>query len=101
MPRWDEIDDTVCPIARSTAIVGDRWTMLFMRELFASCTTFEEIQAQTGATPQMLATRLKRLEGEELVERRVYNERPVRHEYLLTQKGRELFPVIVALRNWG
>jgi DNA-binding HxlR family transcriptional regulator len=101
MSKWGEIGDTLCPVARSTAIIGDRWTMLIIRELFTGCARFDEIQAQTGATAQMLAARLKRLEAEGLIERRVYSRRPVRHEYLLTRMGREFYPVIFALRAWG
>src|ERR1700680_1371488 len=95
MSKWGEVGDTLCPVARSTAIVGDRWTMLIIRELFTGCARFDEIQAQ------MLAARLKRLEAEGLIERRVYSRRPVRHEYLLTRMGREFYPVIFALRAWG
>ncbi|WP_425375892.1 winged helix-turn-helix transcriptional regulator [Rhizobium jaguaris] len=62
---------------------------------------FEEIQAQTGGTPQMIATRLKSLEAEEIVERRKYSERPPRYEYHLTEKGNAFYPVILALRAWG
>jgi DNA-binding MarR family transcriptional regulator len=62
---------------------------------------FEEIQAQTGATPQMIAVRLKKLEADGLVKRRVYNKRPLRHEYQLTAKGEAFHPVILALRAWG
>src|ERR1700752_864305 len=101
MSTWAEVGDTLCPVARSTAIVGDRWTMLIIRELFTGCARFDEIQAQTGATAQMLAARLKRLEAEGLIERGGYSPRPVRHEYLLTRMGREFSPVIFALRAWG
>jgi DNA-binding HxlR family transcriptional regulator len=62
---------------------------------------FDEIQAQTGSTAQMLASRLKRLEAEGLIERRVYSRRPLRHQYVLSRKGREFYPVIFALRAWG
>jgi DNA-binding HxlR family transcriptional regulator len=101
MAKWDEVGDTLCPVARSAAIVGDRWTMLVIRELFAGGARFDEIQAQTGATAQMLAARLQRLEAEGMIERRVYSRRPLRREYLLTRKGREFYPVIFALRAWG
>ena len=101
MSKWGEVEDTLCPIARSTAIVGDRWTMLIIRELFAGCTRFDQIQAQTGATAQMLAARLKRLTAAGFIKRRVYSWRPSRHEYLLTDMGREFFPIILALRSWG
>lgn len=101
MAKKDQIEDTLCPVARSTALVGDRWTLLVMRELFTGSTRFDELEIQTGATPQMLTDRLKRLEASGMIERRVYSERPLRHEYLLTKMGREFFPVIAAFRAWG
>jgi DNA-binding HxlR family transcriptional regulator len=94
-------DRTLCPVARAVSVVGDRWTVLILRELFMRMHRFEEIQAQTGATPQMIAVRLKKLEADELVKRRVYNKRPLRHEYHLTEKGEAFYPVILALRAWG
>ena len=93
--------DTLCPVARSEAVVGDRWTMLVIRELFMGSHRFDEIQAQTEATPQMVAARLKKLEADGMVERRPYSQRPLRHEYHLTEKGRAFYPVILALRAWG
>jgi DNA-binding HxlR family transcriptional regulator len=75
--------------------------VLVLRELFSDNHRFEEIQGQTGATPQMVAARLKTLEAEGMVERRVYQERPLRHDYHLTPKGEAFYPVILALRAWG
>jgi DNA-binding HxlR family transcriptional regulator len=92
---------TLCPVGRAAAVVGDRWTVLILRELFSESHRFEEIQAQSGATPQMVAARLKALEADGIVERRIYNERPLRHDYHLTKKGEALFPVFLALRAWG
>ena len=80
-------DQTLCPVDRAETVVGDRWTVLILRELFMRMHRFEEIQAQTGATPQMIAARLKKLEADGLVKRRVYNKRPLRHDYRLTEKG--------------
>jgi DNA-binding HxlR family transcriptional regulator len=97
----DPATQTLCPVARAESVVGDRWTVLILRELFMHSHRFEEIQAQTGATPQMVTARLKALEADELVERRLYSERPRRHEYHLTQKGEAFYPVILALRAWG
>ena len=97
----DADDDTLCPIAHSTGLVGDRWSILIVRELLLGQSRFQDLQAQTGATSQMLAARLKRLEADGLVERHPYSERPPRHEYRLTPKGRHLMPVILALRTWG
>jgi DNA-binding HxlR family transcriptional regulator len=93
--------ETLCPVARAEAIVGDRWTVLVLRELFMGVRRFDEIQAQTEATPQMVTARLKRLEADGLVERRPYHQRPLRHEYHLTEKGRAFYPVLMALRAWG
>ena len=98
---WSEVGDTVCPIARALAVVGDRWTVLILRELFLGVKRFEEFQQQTGMSPHLLSTRLKRLEAEGIVVRRPYSERPVRHEYRLTDKGAALFGVIVGLKQWG
>ncbi len=81
--------------------MGDRWTVLILRELFMRSHRFEEIQAQTGGTPQMIAARLKALQADGLVERRLYNNRPPRHEYHLTEKGEAFYPVMLALRAWG
>ncbi|MEK1852507.1 MAG: helix-turn-helix domain-containing protein [Phyllobacterium sp.] len=92
---------TLCPVARAETVVGDRWTVLILRELFMRSHRFEEIQAQTEATPQMIAARLKKLEADGLVERRSYNKRPLRYEYHLTEKGEAFYPVVLALRAWG
>jgi DNA-binding HxlR family transcriptional regulator len=94
-------DQTLCPVARAETVVGDRWTVLILRELFMRMYRFDEIQAQTGATPQMIAMRLKKLEADGLVKRHVYSKRPRRHEYHLTEKGEAFYPVILALRAWG
>ena len=92
---------TLCPVARAEAVVGDRWSVLVLRELFMASHRFEEIQAQTGGTPQMIAARLKQLEADGLIERRQYSERPLRHDYHLTAKGEAFYPVLLALRAWG
>jgi DNA-binding HxlR family transcriptional regulator len=97
----DPADETLCPVARAETVVGDRWTVLVLRELFMGSHRFEEIQAQTGATPQMIAARLKRLDADGLVVRQLYTERPRRYEYRLTEKGRAFYPVLLALRAWG
>jgi DNA-binding HxlR family transcriptional regulator len=93
--------DTLCPVARAETIVGDRWTVLVLRELFIGSHRFDEIQAQTGATPQMVTARLKKLETDGLIERWPYSQRPLRYEYHLTEKGKAFYPVILALRAWG
>ncbi|RDK11905.1 winged helix-turn-helix transcriptional regulator [Cupriavidus lacunae] len=101
MTQTQEDSQTACPVARSVEIVGDKWTILVLRELYMGATRFEEIQIQTEANPQMLASRLKALEADGMVERRAYNQRPLRYEYHLTKKGQAFYPVIYALRAWG
>lgn len=98
---WDEISDSVCPIARALALVGDRWTMLILREFMMGSHRFDELQAQTGMSSHLLHTRLRRMEADGLIERRLYRERPARYEYHLTPKGQELDPLLMMLRTWG
>ncbi|MDF0732741.1 helix-turn-helix domain-containing protein [Pseudomonas entomophila] len=97
----DPTPSTLCPVARSLEVVGDKWTLLVLRELYMGAARFEEMQIQTTATPQMLTSRLKALEADGLVERRPYSTRPLRHEYHLTAKGWGFYPVLYALRAWG
>jgi DNA-binding HxlR family transcriptional regulator len=101
MPKPDLFQQTLCPVARAESVFGDIWSVLVLRELFSANHRFDEIQVQTGATPQMVASRLKNLESDGLVERRLYSERPPRYEYHLTDKGRDFWPVLMALRAWG
>ncbi|HET7622476.1 MAG TPA: helix-turn-helix domain-containing protein [Gemmatimonadaceae bacterium] len=82
-------------------MVGDRWTMLILRELFVGAIRFEEFQAQTGMSPHLLSTRLKRLEGDGVVARHLYSTSPPRHEYRLTRKGLDLYPLLLSLKSWG
>lgn len=96
-----EPDRTLCPVARAQAIVGDRCTVIILRELFMGNLRFEQIQAQADVTPQMLTARLKKLEADGLVERRAYSTRPLRREYVLTPMGVAFHPVLLALRAWG
>lgn len=101
MPKPTVIDTQICPIAKSADVMGDRWTLLILRELFFGSTRFEALQVQTGAGPQMLADRLRRLEHAGVVGRSPYQQRPVRYDYTLTDKGKDLFAVLYAMRNWA
>ena len=93
----------LCPIARSLDVVGERWTMLIVRELVRfGPRKFQDLaQALVGISPNTLSARLKRLEEAEIVERRFYKQHPPRAEYLLTERGEELRPVLKALFAWG
>ena len=91
----------VCSVARTLEVVGDRWSLLVIREAFLGNHRFDAIQRRTGAPRDILAARLRKLVETGVLERRRYQERPPRDEYHLTAAGRELHPVITALRQWG
>jgi DNA-binding HxlR family transcriptional regulator len=94
-------DTQVCSIARSLEAVGDRWTMLVIRDAFLGVRRFEDFQRRLGIARNVLADRLGRLVDEGILEKQPYQERPERFEYGLTQKGLDLFPVLVSLMKWG
>jgi DNA-binding HxlR family transcriptional regulator len=93
--------DISCSIARAVDVIGQRWTPLIVRDLFAGMTKFEDIRRDLGIAPNILAARLDELERNEIVERRQYQSAPARHEYVLTEKGRDLYPVIATLLAFG
>ena len=90
-----------CSVAAALEILGERWSLLAVREIGYGVHTFAKIAGYTGASRDILADRLRKLEGAGIIERRPYSEHPPRYEYHLTQAGRELFPVLLALREWG
>jgi DNA-binding HxlR family transcriptional regulator len=94
-------DTTLCPIALVQRIIGERWTLQILNEIFTARGRFDEIEAQLGVTSIMLNERLRKLVAEGLIERQLYNPRPARYEFVLTEKGRALFPVMTAVRAWG
>ena len=91
----------VCSIARTLDIVGEKWALLAVREVFLGNRRFDEMVRQTGAPRDTLAARLRTLVGSGILERRQYSEHPARYEYRLTNAGRDLYPVIVSLLRWG
>src|SRR5689334_13295504 len=99
--RWNQIGDLTCSVARSLSIVGDRWTMLVLRDAFLGVRRFDDFQKDLGTTRHRLADRLRKLVAGGILERVRYQERPVRYEYRLTEKGRDLYPIIVSLTRWG
>ncbi|MER5277538.1 helix-turn-helix domain-containing protein [Streptomyces sp. NPDC002809] len=90
-----------CSAAAALHVVGEKWALLAVREIFFGNHRFEAIARNTGAPRDRLAARLRSLEQAGVVERRPYNERPPRYEYHLTESGRDLAPVIRALLDWG
>ena len=99
--RWRDIGEEACSIARTLSVIGDRWTMLVLREAFLRTRRFEDFQSRLGATRHVLADRLQKLVDHGILARVQYQDRPLRFEYKLTEKGRDLYPVIVALLGWG
>ena len=90
-----------CSIAGALDVVGEKWSLLVVRELFLGVRRFSEIAANTGAPRDILTTRLRRLEDVGVVERTKYSDRPPRYEYRLTRAGGDLLPVILAVKQWG
>jgi DNA-binding HxlR family transcriptional regulator len=91
----------VCSIADALEVVGERWSLLVLREIGFGVYRFKDIQVNTGAPRETLALRLRKLEEAGVIERRRYCDHPPRDEYLLTDAGRKLVPVLGALRAWG
>lgn len=93
----------LCPISRTAMIMGSRWTSEILRELVEhGARRFQDLQdALAGIAPTTLSNRLKMLEDHGVVERRFYEDHPPRAEYVLTEKGRKMRPILTAMRNWG
>jgi DNA-binding HxlR family transcriptional regulator len=90
-----------CSVAAALEIVGERWTLLVIREAMLGVHRFDEIQADLGVARNVLQTRLERLLEHGVLEKRLYHERPERYGYHLTDKGLDLWPAVVALMQWG
>ncbi|MFI9648341.1 winged helix-turn-helix transcriptional regulator [Streptomyces sp. NPDC052040] len=90
-----------CSIARTVDLLGDTWTALLLREAFYGIRRFDEFQQELGIARNTLADRLSRLVEERVMEKRPYQDEPRRHEYVLTEKGRDLFAVLAAMSRWG
>lgn len=101
--RRTSFADKHCPIARSLEVVGDWWTLLIVREaLFSGTSSFEDFRRRLGIASNILTTRLEHLTSHEILERQVSAEGPPgRGSYRLTEKGRELWPVLASLLHWG
>ena len=101
MGRTADYSQQVCSVAATLEVVGDPWTLLILRDAFAGVRRFEQWQEQLGVARNVLAARLRSLVEHGVLERRLYSERPPRWDYVLTAKGRDLRPVILALKAWG
>ncbi|MEX2517806.1 MAG: helix-turn-helix domain-containing protein [Paracoccaceae bacterium] len=99
--RWNELADEACPVARGLSVIGDRWTMLVLRDCFLGVRKFESFQQRLGVTRHVLSDRLRKLESAGVLKRTPYQQRPLRLEYRLTEKGKALHPVLITLMEWA
>jgi DNA-binding HxlR family transcriptional regulator len=100
MQRTD-FGEMACSIARTLDVAGEPWTPLVIRDLMVGIHRFDALQRDLGISRKVLAARLRHLLEHGVVEQRAYSQQPLRHEYLLTEKGRELADVLTALTAWG
>lgn len=96
-----QLSDLHCSVARSLDVIGERWTMLVLRDAFNGLTKFDEFAQSLPIARNILAARLKTLVEHGVLDRVPYQERPPRYEYRLTAKGADLYPVLIGLFNWG
>jgi DNA-binding HxlR family transcriptional regulator len=94
-------ENQTCSIASALEVIGERWSLLIVRDVFLGLRRFDQIQADLGIARNVLHARLTRLLEQGILERRLYQERPQRYEYRLTDKGLDLWPTIVSLMQWG
>ncbi len=91
----------ICPVARGLDRIGDRWSMLVLRDIDRGLTRYEQLRTSLGIAPNILARRLAALTEAGLIEKRRYSQRPPRDEYLLTEAGRDFMPVLAVIGAWG
>lgn len=99
--KWDDIGQQPCSIARTLSVLGDRWTMLIIRNAFMGLRRFDDFQENLGVTRHVLAERLKRLVEHEILYKVAYAERSDRFEYRLTEKGLQLYPILLSMTKWA
>src|ERR1035437_11005454 len=99
--QWSELNDQDCSMARTLAVIGDRWTLLILRECFLRVRRFDEFQARLGIGRPILAVRLQKLVANFVLTKMAYQENPTRYEYRLTSKGLDLYPIVLSIVHWG
>ncbi|HWA90690.1 MAG TPA: helix-turn-helix domain-containing protein [Rhizomicrobium sp.] len=99
--RWDALAKEDCSLARTLAVIGDRWTLMILRDAFLRVRRFEDFEASLKIARRVLSERLALLVEHGILAKVPYQERPLRHEYRLTEKGLELYPALLALVHWG
>ncbi len=99
--KWQDLAQQPCSVARTLAVIGDRWTLMILRDLFLGANRFEHFQQSLGIPRTTLSERLRLLEREGVVRKLPYQEKPTRYKYRLTAKGVDLYPVLITLVQWG
>jgi DNA-binding HxlR family transcriptional regulator len=99
--RWNELSDEACSVSRTVGVIGDRWTLLILRDCFLRVRRFEDFQSRLGIARALLADRLEKLVKSFILAKVPYQDRPLRYEYRLTPKGLALHPIIMAIAHWG
>ena len=99
--RWKELEDQACSVARTVSVIGDRWTLLILRDCFLRVRRFEAFEERLGITRHILADRLRKLVKAGVLARMPYQERPRRYEYRLTEKGIDLHRILMSIVQWG
>lgn len=99
--KWNSLDTEPCPVARTVAVIGDRWTLMLLRDCFMGVRRFDDFQRRLHISRTIIADRLNALVEEGVLRREPYQDRPVRHEYRLTPKGHALYPIIISMAHWG
>src|SRR3546814_20644191 len=99
--RWNELDQEICSLARTMSVIGDRWTILILRECFMKVRRLEDFQSRLGISRGVLAERLHGLTDNFILTKVAYQQDPLRPEYRLPPKGLHLFPVIISIRTFG
>lgn len=99
--KWDEVSSEQCSVARVSAVLGDRWTLLILSECFLGVRRFDSFQERLQIPRTTLSTRLQRLEDHGVLKRERYQRSPDRYEYRLTAKGIDLYPVLSTIVSWG
>ncbi|MBL8774258.1 MAG: helix-turn-helix transcriptional regulator [Phenylobacterium sp.] len=99
--RWDELDTDNCPVARTMAVMGDRWTVLILRDCLRGVSRFDDFCARLGCSRTTVSDRLARLVEAGVLETEAYQAHPPRHDYRLTAQGRDLGGVLMLMARWG
>ncbi len=99
--RRKNFDHLECPLAKTLGVIGEWWDLLIIRDLFYRINTFTGLSEDLGVARNILTDRLKKLEKTGIIEKKVYHERPRRYEYRLTEKGKDLYPILMVMAHWS